>query len=136
MWLSRQQKRETEERAVATGPVTISGERVSVELDSERRDLIIYGPGGYRWRPKTGEQVLVVRTDEGLCVVGTPCTCGLDAGEAGLAAPGGAEVTVKRDGHVLLSGAVEVNGELRVQGEVLEDLVRRIAAEVVNAIPG
>ena len=136
MWLSRQQKRESEERVTASGPVTISGERVSVELESERRGLTVYGPGGYRWRPAAGEQVLVIRTEDGLCVVGTPCGTGVETGEAGLVAQGGAAVTVKRDGRVLLSGAVEVDGALRVQQEPLEDLIRRIAAEVAGAMPG
>ena len=136
MWLSRQQKREHEERAAASGAVTISGEKVSVDLDSERRGLTVYGPGGYRWKPETGERVLFIQTEEGLCVVGTPCASGLEEGEAGLAAPGGAAVTVKRDGRVLLSGAVEVDGPLRVREETLEVLIRRIVAEVMGAESG
>ena len=111
MWLSRQQKREKEEQAAESGLVTISGETVAVELDSERRGLTVYGPGGYEWRPAAGERVLVIQTREGLCVVGKPCGARLEAGEVGLTAPGGAAVTLKRDGRVLLSGGVEVDGK-------------------------
>lgn len=136
MWLSRQQKREKEERPAAGGTVTISGEKVSVDLDSERRDLPVYGPGGYRWRPAAGDRVLVVQTEEGLCVVGTPCAPGLEEGDVGLSVTGGAAVTVKRDGRVLLSGGVEVDDSLCIRGEDLEALVRRIAAEVAGSILG
>ena len=136
MWLSRQQKQEKEERTAAGGTVTISGEKVSVDLDSERRDIPVYGPGGYRWRPAAGDQVLVIRTEEGLCVVGTPSAPGLDEGDAGLSIPGGAEVIVKRDGRVLLHGGVEVDDSLCIRGETLEALVRRIAAEVAGSILG
>ena len=136
MWLSRQQKQEKEEQAAASGLVTISGEKVAVELDSERRGLTVYSPGGYRWRPAAGEQVLVVRTEDGLCVVGMPCVSDLDEGEVGLAGPDGAEVSLKRDGHIILSGNVKVDGSLRLGNETLEELIRRIAAEVAGSMFG
>lgn len=136
MWLSRQQKREHEQRAAESGLVTISGETVAVELDSERRGLPVYAPGGYRWRPAAGERVLVVRTGEGLCVVGAPCTAAPKEGEVGLAAPGGAEVTLKRDGRILLSGDAELSGALSIKGETLDEMIRRIAAEVAGAMLG
>lgn len=136
MWLSRQQKQEKEEQAAASGLVTISGEKVAVEVDSERRGLSVYAPGGYHWRPAAGEQVLVVRTEDGLCVVGTPCVSDLDEGEVGLAGPDGAEVSLKRDGRVILTGDVKVDGSLRLGNETLEELVRRIAAEVAGSMLG
>lgn len=136
MWLSRQQKQENKERAAESGLVTISGDTVAVELDSERRGLKVYAPGGYRWRPAAGERVLVVQTGEGLCVIGTPCASGLEEGEVGLDAPGGAAVMLKRDGRIVLAGDVELDGTLSLQGETLDGMIRRIAAEVAGAMPG
>lgn len=136
MWLSRQQKHENAEKMAESGLVTIAGDTVAVELDSERRGLPVYAPGGYRWRPKAGERVLVVQTREGLCVIGAPCGGRLNEGEVGLEAPGGAAVTLKRDGHVCLSGDVEITGGLSVENETLDGMIRRIAAEVAGAMLG
>lgn len=134
MWLSRQQKRSERETPVETGEVTLSGETVAVELDSERRGLAVYAPAGYRWRPAPGQKVLVLKTAEGPCVIGTPSGGGLDAGEIGLSADGGAAVTLKTDGRVLLGENVEVSGLLTVGGEELEAKIRRIVVEVVASM--
>lgn len=72
MWLAKQQKRETEEVLPAVGAVTIGGDAPAVELDSERRDLAVYAPGGYRWRPTPGQKVLVLKADEGCASPGPP----------------------------------------------------------------
>lgn len=129
MWLSKQQKQRTEERTAQTGAVTITGETVAVELDGERRGLTVYGPGGYRWRPAAGEKVLVFSTEDGLCVAGVPAEAPLEEGEVGLFTPGGAAVTLKKDGRVMLDGGVAVNGSFAVNEEDLEALVRRIIAQ-------
>ena len=134
MWLSKQQKRAGRETPVETGQVTLSGETVAVELDSERRGLAVYAPGGYRWRPALGQKVLVLKTGEGPCVVGTPAPGGLAEGEVGLEAPGGAAVTLRAGGRVALEEDVEVSGTLTVGGEELEALIRRIAAEVAASM--
>lgn len=131
MWLSKQGKENGREQTAETGAVTLCGETVAVELDSERRGLEVYGPGGYRWRPKLGQKVLVLKTAEGVCVVGTPLETGLSEGEVGLAAEGDAAVTLKKDGRILLEGSVEVDGTLTIAGESLENMVQRIVAELM-----
>lgn len=134
MWLSRQQKRAEREEPVDTGRVTLSGETVAVELDSERRGLAVYAPGGYRWRPRLGQKVLVLKTGEGPCVVGAPVTGTLEEGETGLCADGGAAVTLKTDGRVILGREAQVEETLTVGGEELEAKIRRIAAEVAASM--
>lgn len=131
MWLSSQGKGYGREQTAETGAVTLTGETVAVELDSERRGLEVYAPGGYRWRPERGQKVLVVKTTEGACVVGVPSASGVEDGEVGLAADGGAALTLKRDGRVLLEPAVEISGTLTVSGEELEKKIRRIVSEML-----
>lgn len=99
MWLSGQQKRPAQDSGGQTGVVTMSGGELAVQLDSERRELDIYGPAGYRWTPKTGQRVLVIQgKGEAPCVVGVrqgedvPCT-----------------VSIAAD-RLELSGRVKVNG--------------------------
>lgn len=136
MWLSRQQKRSGQETPVEIGKVTLGGGTVAVELDSERRGLTVYAPGGYCWRPKTGQKVLVLKTAEGPCVVGTPAERTLGEGEAGLAVDGGAEVLLKTDGCVLLGENVEIAGVLTVRGEELEAKIKRIVTETLSSMLG
>ena len=50
MWISRRKETRQTERA-QVGNVTVEGRLVGAMLDGERRDLPVYGPGGYVWRP-------------------------------------------------------------------------------------
>ena len=136
MWLSKQQKQEGQETPVDTGEVTMTGDTVAVELDSERRGLAVYAPGGYQWRPSVGQKVLVLKTGEGPCVVGAPAYGGRGEGEIRLSAPGGAIVTLYNDGRVVMSKDAEVTGTLTVEGEELKEMIRRIAIEVVASMVG
>ena len=131
MWLSKQGKGFEPNRTVETGAVTLTGETVAVELDSERRGLPVFAPGGYNWRPKLGQQVLVLKTGEGACVVGVPSEQVKD-GEIGLKAEGGAQVTLETEGRVKLGPEVEIDGILKVSGEELETLVRRVVAGMME----
>ena len=46
MWISRRKETRQTERA-QVGNVTVEGRLVGAMLDGERRDLPVYGPGGY-----------------------------------------------------------------------------------------
>ena len=131
MWLSKQGKGIEPNRTVETGAVTLTGETVAVELDSERRGLPVFAPGGYHWRPKLGQQVLVLKTSEGACVVGVPSEQIKD-GEVGLRGEGGAQVTLETAGRVRLGPEVEIDGILKVSGEELKTLIRRVVAEILE----
>lgn len=131
MWLSKWGRENSRERTAETGAVTLTGETVAVELDSERRGLKVYAPGGYHWRPKLGQRVLVLKTAEGACVVGVPSEGKLEHGEVGLAAESGAAVTLKQNGGVRLEPAVEICGTVTVDGEELEAMIRRIVGEML-----
>ena len=75
MWLSGQHKRPADPGEGQTGVVTIGGTRPAVQLESERRELEVYSPAGYRWTPQVGQRVLVIKNQgEDPCVVGAELT--------------------------------------------------------------
>lgn len=131
MWLAEQQKREAAQQAGSVGEVTLSGEALAVELDSERRGLTVYAPGGYRWRPAVGQKVLVLKADGEPCVVGAPSAGGLEPGEVALESGGGASLRLSNGGTVTLGKNAAVTGSLYVGGVELGALIRTIAAQVV-----
>ena len=117
MWLSRQGRGNGNAEAGAElGTVTLAGDRPSVYLSGERRDLPLMGPGGYLWRPAPGQRVLVIKAgDQGeeLCIAGveTETAAGLDPGEILLLGPGGnTAVRLGADGRVSITGRVSING--------------------------
>lgn len=130
MWLAKQQKREAEEAAGSVGRVTLAGERPAAELDSERRNLEVYAPGGYRWRPAVGQKVLVLKADGEPCIAGAPSEGGLEPGEVELDSNGGAKLKLDKQGRV------NVTGTLVVGGTELTQLIRQIVFEVLAEIGG
>lgn len=131
MWLGGQQKQPVDNGEGQIGIVTVSGGGLAVMLDSERRGLEQYSPGGYRWTPKVGQRVLVMQgKGEIPCVIGarqggdTPDQVGIQAQTLDLTgkdinATARMDVTIK-------GGQVSLNGQVRVNGERLEDLIARI----------
>lgn len=129
MWLAQQQKREAPQEAGSVGQVTLPGELTAVELDTERRGLSVYAPGGYRWRPALGQKVLVLKADGEPCVVGVPAPGGLEPGEVKLESVGGAGLLLTNQGTVVLGPRAEVSGALYVGGVELSQLIQTIAAQ-------
>ena len=96
------------------------GDPAGVYLAGERRELPVFGPGGYVWRPEEGEQVLVLKTGqagEAPCVAGQACgqDWNLAAGEV-LIYSGSASVRIG-GGGIRLTGDVLVNGKPVLTGE-------------------
>lgn len=112
MWISGRGRAAAAERTAALGTVTLDQELVGVYADGERRELPVFGPGGYRWRPMVGEQALVLKTgNEGElpCVAGVRSEHGrLGPGEIEVSA-GAASVRLSPDGTVTLRGKVKIN---------------------------
>ncbi len=111
------------------GTVTLGGDPAAVLVGGERRTLPVYSPGGYCWRPAPGDRVLVLKTGserEEPCVVGKVQTGGaLAPGEVRLSGGGAAAV------HVT-GAAVDLLGQVRVNGRDLEELIRSIVAEMLS----
>lgn len=136
MWLSGQQKRPADEGEGQTGIVTMSGGETAVLLDRERRGLQLYSPGGYTWTPKVGQRVLVIQgRGEIPCVVGAlqggiPDQVGIQGKKLTLSGER-ANVTAQ-ESVAIQGGRIELNGQVYVNGEALEDLIRRIVASMLG----
>ena len=115
MWIAQQQKRRNGGGGSRVGQVTLGGDPAAVCLDGERRELPIFGPGGYIWRPARGDQVLVLKTGadgEAPCVAGARCGGAetLREGEV-LIHCGSASIHLTAGGQILLTGDVYINGK-------------------------
>lgn len=112
------------EEQARTGRVTLGG-GTAVELGGERRGSVLCAPGGYDWRPGQDETVLVVqnRAGEPPCVVGT-------VEQRQELAPG--QVRIRGGSCVILLGeCLELTGQVKINGEGLEDYIRRVAGQEV-----
>ena len=127
MWTWEQERRrQVKEPAAQLGLVTLGGEETAANLGGERRWLNVCTPGGVGWKPRQGDQVLVLKSDAGekSCVMGT-----VDSGQD--LQPG----QVRLHGgtcSILLGNKLELWGEVMVDGEKLEDYVRRIIATALG----
>ena len=111
--------------AAEIGVVTIGGDRPSVMLGGEKRNVELLVFPGLSWKPAAGEQVLVLRAGDEYFVCGTPgeeTGDGLAAGEIRLKSRG-ASVTVKNSGGIELRGDVNVVGRLLVNGVDIQNLL-------------
>lgn len=121
MWMAEQHRRREPEDGSRIGSVTLGGDPAGVCLDGERRNLPVFGPGGYVWRPAPGDQVLVIKTGtdgEAPCVAGRRNEGAESLGEGEvLIRSGGASIRLGRDGTVSITGRVLVNGKEIMTGE-------------------
>lgn len=134
MWLGKQQRRQTQAGESQVGKVTIGGEQAAVQLDSERRGLEVYAPGGYHWKPRPGQKVLVI---EGRGEI--PCVVGLRQGEqlpeqVKIEAESGSSAILDASGACLEGTRVDLNGTVYVNGETLETVIARIAVGILSAM--
>ena len=137
MWLSGQQKRPADHGEGQTGTVTVGGSGAAVMLDSERRGLEVYAPAGYRWAPEANQRVLVIQGQgEVPCIVGVrqnsarPQSVGVSAGSVSVS---GQSVSVQAEGSAVVAGqSVALRGQVLINGTPLEDLIARIAAELLK----
>lgn len=115
MWLSRRERPEEVKREALAedGQVTME-DGVGVYAEGERRNLPVYGPGGYQWRPSANQQVLVLKLGR---QGEQPCVAGAQVGENELA-PGeirlfsnGASIVLHNSGRVDIQGSLYINGE-------------------------
>jgi len=161
MWTSERSRRlAVEEPAAELGTVTLGGDPAGVSLGGERRWLTVYSPGGYSWRPTSGEKVLVLKAGaegESPCVLGTvqgnrelkPGEVRLAGGESGVylgqngleLTGGGSAARLAKDGLELKSGEsglslkgdrVDLTGELYINGRSLHDIIAEIVMKMLG----
>lgn len=131
MWTSDRGRRCAREEAAADiGAVTLGEEPAGVYLEGERRGAQVYSPGGYRWRPAQGEQVLVMKAGterESPCIVGRAQEDGMEPGEVEISSSRKKSmIRLQRDGELALTGTVTVNG-VRLE-TLVEEIAKRCAA--------
>jgi hypothetical protein len=108
MWISKQNSQTRPEETTAdSGVVTLSGTSLAAYSGGEWRELSLFSPGGVKWKPEVGQQVLLLR----LGSEGTPCVAGALCADTGDLAPGevrlsskGASLTLRNDGTIELCG--------------------------------
>ena len=122
MWLAKQAALSDRERqgAVTTGEVTISGESPGAKAAGELRELELAAPEGICWKPRAGQQMLLLHADDGselaAGVLGQAAPADLAPGELLLTSAGGAVLRLKNDGSIRITGALYINGMPYVPG--------------------
>ena len=132
MWISEMAARSAREAesAVEAGRVSIGGASPAVYADGELRGLRVLAPGGYRWRPSVGDDVLVLKTPDGAAYVagaeqgGTGAN--LENGEVCIVSGGGAELRLKNNGGIELRGPVRLVGRVDIEGSLYLNGVRML----------
>lgn len=141
MWTSQRDRNlRVQEPAAEMGTITMGGDPAGVSLGGERRWLNVYGPGGYSWRPTSGDKVLVLKAGaegESPCILGTT----QDAEDL---KPGEIRLTGMECSLHLSLAQVEVTGGknsmslgqggLAINGQSLESMVREIAREAAQEL--
>ena len=120
MFLSDRKKNDRQNTA-EQGFVTIGGEKAAVFTDCEYRELPLFSPGGYVWRPSPGQNILVVKTgDEGYSILGAENGDGprnMANGEVYIKSKS-ASVYLKNNGNIIVDGDVYVMGDVDITGRV------------------
>lgn len=116
MWLSERAAGK-KESAAQIGVATIGGEAVGVSTELERRNLKLCAPGGYFWRPRAGESLLIIKCggeDGESCVAGAQqggAPEGMENGEVYITSAAGAALWLRNDGRILMTGDLYLNGQ-------------------------
>lgn len=143
MWMGERLNRRDESQITAAdmGRTTISGETVAVVSRGELRELEVWRPGGYFWRPGRNDEVLVIRggtAGEERCVLAMAPGAApeeIEAGEVCLYSAGGAAAVLRNDGSIVLknggaairllngeteieSGSISLHGSVQVVGSL------------------
>ena len=115
MWLSNPKQQPAAEELGEIGQVTVGGNPAGVYLAGERRNVSIFAPGGYYWRPAPGDAVLVMKAgaERAPCLIGKEETAQrirLRPGEILLSAHPSAGILLGTDGSIRLFGVISHNG--------------------------
>ena len=121
-WLRRTEEPQETTNA-ESGTVTIGGSAAGVLSRGEERNGPLASPGGYAWRPKNGERVLVIKGGPGgeeQCVCGgkqAEVPKGMQPGEVYIYGPKGSNVYLQKDGTIELTGRISIRGQLLINGQ-------------------
>ena len=119
MWLSKKLTQHEMQNAASaqSGTVTVEGAETAVYTGGEERGVRVASPRGFFWKPRNGENVLVIKGgvfgEETYIVGAVQENAGaLNAGEIRIAGAGGsAEIILRNSGRIDINGSVFINGE-------------------------
>ena len=118
MWMGKQLSRRVREDEADTGTVTAAGEMLCAVTDGEKRNLRIFSPGGYRWQPKAGQSVLVLKNGA-VCGARAPeDKPELQPGETELFGPDGAYLRFEQEGRIVMEGDLVIKGDIVLDGNL------------------
>ncbi len=125
MWLSKKTIEAGGEKKseCKTGIVTIGGQTPCVMTEGEIRNAQRLNCGS-AYIPAAGDTVLLIKTEDGECIVaGRPegqVPNGAEAGEVYITnKTGNAFICLKNTGEILISGKMQVQGEVYINGNAL-----------------
>ena len=119
MWLSRIASERSRQSDAAVAQVTMGGRETGVITEAEARNVPVFSPGGYIWRPASGESLLVVKCGNEVCAAGKETEKppeGFEEGEVYIKSKG-ASIWLKNSGEIVLTGNVNIEGGLTVNGD-------------------
>lgn len=118
MWIAKKVMQSTQIPLTAEqGTVTIGGETAGVLAGSETRGITLVQPGGFAWRPKSGDGVLVLKNGDGtaylLGAIGVSPELDSEMGDGDVCLfSDGASICLHTDGKIDICGEVYINGVL------------------------
>ena len=144
MWTSNRKREGLSQECTADqGIVTLGGDPAAVYLGGERRWVSLYAPGGYQWRPKAGDKVLVVKAGDHREI---PCLVGKrpdELSEEDELPPGSVRihsgtgvVLLDEEGLTLQGDEVALEGDITVNGQSLQSYIQNIVYQVLASIMG
>ncbi len=131
MWLAeKKQNLSSDFCDAAVGIVTIGGAKPAVLVEGELRNADVVLSGAARL-PKAGDEVLVMRSLDGECVVvgkiGGTVPAELENGEVYITTGSGGVIRLNNNGEIELIGTVIIKGTAKVEGNLL------VNGEVISA---
>lgn len=117
MWIAEKIAAAATPKTVERGCTSIGGKEVAVTLRGERRGIEVMTPGGYVWRPRHGEEVLVIKDSVSAeeCIAAAKMYDGpknMQGGEVFICSAGGTSIHLKNNGKIKICGNIVLDGTI------------------------
>lgn len=115
MWLSEKMSVASQNDFAQMGTVTIGGDDMEISSTAVCTNAQVYAPYGYKFSVPAGEDVLLIPSSSGYASAGVKMQrCDLQTGEISISSLGGAYITLKNDGSIIINGLViNKDGEIK-----------------------
>lgn len=107
MWISKRFRDAMLQPRAERGNVILSSKNgVEAGGTITTRNVQSYLPYGYQSVPPVGEEVMLLPDMDGQVVIGAKTDCSVEPGEVVICSLGGARITLKNDGSIVLNSLV------------------------------